>query len=70
MGQDRERRLAVGLVTIQTGLLLAYFAFPHRRDWLLPAPVEIAADGTIRPPEGPGLGPAPDLDALEEYRLA
>jgi L-alanine-DL-glutamate epimerase-like enolase superfamily enzyme len=41
---------------------------PARRDWLLPAPVEISADGTIRPPDGPGLGPAPDLDALEEYR--
>ena len=29
---------------------------PERRDWLLPAPVEIAADGTIAPPPGPGLG--------------
>jgi L-alanine-DL-glutamate epimerase-like enolase superfamily enzyme len=43
---------------------------PKRRDWLLPAPVEIAPDGTIRPPEGPGLGPPPDLDALEDYRVA
>ncbi len=41
-----------------------------RRDWLLPAPVEIAADGTIRPPAGPGLGVEPDLDALEPYRVA
>jgi D-galactarolactone cycloisomerase len=40
-----------------------------RRDWLLPAPVEIAADGTIRPPEGPGLGVEPDLDALDRYRV-
>ncbi len=39
-----------------------------RRDWLLPAPVEIAADGTIRPPDGPGLGVEPDLDALDRYR--
>lgn len=42
---------------------------PERRDWLLPAPVEIAADGTIAPPDGPGLGPPPDLDALEVYRV-
>jgi D-galactarolactone cycloisomerase len=41
-----------------------------RRDWLLPAPVEIAADGTIRPPAGPGLGVDPDLDALERHRVA
>lgn len=40
-----------------------------RRDWLLPAPVEIAADGTIRPPVGPGLGVEPDLDALDRYRI-
>jgi L-alanine-DL-glutamate epimerase-like enolase superfamily enzyme len=39
----------------------------ERRDWLLPAPVRIAADGTIRPPEGPGLGVEPDLDALDRY---
>ena len=43
---------------------------PARRDWLLPAPVEIAADGTIAPPDGPGLGAVPDLDALEPYRVA
>jgi L-alanine-DL-glutamate epimerase-like enolase superfamily enzyme len=41
----------------------------ERRDWLLPAPVEIAADGTIAPPPGPGLGVTPDLDALERYRI-
>jgi L-alanine-DL-glutamate epimerase-like enolase superfamily enzyme len=41
-----------------------------RRDWLLPAPIEIAADGTIAPPPGPGLGVVPDLDALERYRAA
>ena len=39
-----------------------------RRDWLLPQPVEIAADGTIAPPDGPGLGVEPDFDALERYR--
>ncbi len=40
------------------------------RDWLLPAPVEIAADGTIAPPAGPGLGVEPDFDALEQFRVA
>jgi D-galactarolactone cycloisomerase len=42
---------------------------PERRDWLLPAPVEIAGDGTVAPPAGPGLGVAPDFDALERYRI-
>ena len=42
---------------------------PERRDWLLPAALEVAADGTIAPPEGPGLGVVPDLDALERYRV-
>ncbi len=42
----------------------------ERRDWLLPSPLEIAADGTIAPPAGPGLGIEPDLDALERYRIA
>jgi L-alanine-DL-glutamate epimerase-like enolase superfamily enzyme len=42
----------------------------ERRDWLLPAPVEIDADGTVAPPDGPGLGVEPDLDALEQWRIA
>jgi D-galactarolactone cycloisomerase len=42
---------------------------PERRDWLLPGPVEIAADGTIAPPPGPGLGVTPDLEELEAYRV-
>jgi len=41
----------------------------ERRDWLLPVTLEIAADGTIRPPDGPGLGVVPDFDALEQYRV-
>jgi L-alanine-DL-glutamate epimerase-like enolase superfamily enzyme len=41
---------------------------PERRDWLLPTPLELAADGTIAPPPGPGLGVTPDFDALERYR--
>jgi L-alanine-DL-glutamate epimerase-like enolase superfamily enzyme len=40
-----------------------------RRDWLLPETVEIAADGTIAPPPGPGLGVQPDFDALERWRV-
>jgi D-galactarolactone cycloisomerase len=43
---------------------------PERRDWILPRPLGIAADGTIRPPEGPGLGVSLDLDALEPHRIA
>jgi len=43
---------------------------PERRDWLLAAPVEIAADGTIAPPDGPGLGLDVDLDRLEQWRVA
>lgn len=41
----------------------------ERRDWLLPQPIAIAADGTIAPPDGPGLGVVPDLDALEQGRV-
>jgi L-alanine-DL-glutamate epimerase-like enolase superfamily enzyme len=43
---------------------------PERRDFLLPATVEIAPDGTVAPPAGPGLGVTPDLDALEALRVA
>jgi D-galactarolactone cycloisomerase len=43
---------------------------PERRDWLLPAPLELAPDGTIAPPAGPGLGVVPDFDRLEEFRVA
>jgi L-alanine-DL-glutamate epimerase-like enolase superfamily enzyme len=42
----------------------------ERRDWLLPVTLEIAEDGTIGPPPGPGLGVVPDFDALEQYRIA
>ncbi|MGH3064890.1 MAG: mandelate racemase/muconate lactonizing enzyme family protein [Gaiellaceae bacterium] len=41
----------------------------ERRDWLLPVTVEIAPDGTIGPPDGPGLGVVPDFDSLEQYRI-
>jgi D-galactarolactone cycloisomerase len=42
----------------------------ERRDWLLPEPVEIAPDGSIAPPPGPGLGVVPDFDALQQWRVA
>jgi D-galactarolactone cycloisomerase len=42
----------------------------ERRDWLLPEPLRIAADGTIAPPPGPGLGVTPPLEAMERYRVA
>jgi L-alanine-DL-glutamate epimerase-like enolase superfamily enzyme len=42
---------------------------PERRDWLLPAVVEIREDGTVAPPPGPGLGVEPDFDALETFRI-
>lgn len=42
----------------------------ERREFLLPSPISIAADGTIRPPAGPGFGVTPDLDALESLRVA
>ncbi len=43
---------------------------PARRDWLLPFTTEVAADGTIAAPAGPGLGIEPDFDTLERYRVA
>jgi L-alanine-DL-glutamate epimerase-like enolase superfamily enzyme len=42
---------------------------PGRRDWLLGEPLEIAPDGTIRPPDGPGLGVELDFDRLERWRI-
>ena len=40
----------------------------ERRDWLLPAPLEVGADGTIAVPDDPGLGVVPDLERLEQWR--
>jgi D-galactarolactone cycloisomerase len=42
----------------------------ERRDWMLPFVLEIADDGTVSPPPGPGLGVEPDLDELEQWRIA
>jgi len=41
----------------------------ERRDWLLPVTLEVAPDGTVGPPDGPGLGVVPDWDVLERYRV-
>jgi L-alanine-DL-glutamate epimerase-like enolase superfamily enzyme len=43
---------------------------PDRRDWLVREPTHIAPDGTIAPPDGPGLGAEVDLDGLERWRVA
>ncbi len=45
---------------------------PARRDWLLGGGdvLAIAPDGTVGAPDAPGLGVAPDLDALEAHRVA
>ncbi|MET0817986.1 MAG: enolase C-terminal domain-like protein [Solirubrobacteraceae bacterium] len=45
---------------------------PSRRDWLLGGDdlLPIAPDGTVGPPDAPGLGVEPDLDALEAHRIA
>jgi D-galactarolactone cycloisomerase len=40
-----------------------------RRDWILPVTLDVAPDGTLAPPCGPGLGVVPDFDALEQYRI-
>jgi D-galactarolactone cycloisomerase len=42
---------------------------PERRDFPI-APLEVGSDGTLETPSGPGLGAEPDLDALEEWRVA
>jgi L-alanine-DL-glutamate epimerase-like enolase superfamily enzyme len=41
-----------------------------RRDFMLPAGIDIDRDGYVAAPAGPGLGVEPDLDALERWRVA
>ena len=43
---------------------------PARRDFMLPLQLEIGHDGCIAVPPGPGLGVEPDLEALDQYRVA
>jgi len=42
---------------------------PARRDYILPAPLEPDADGTLLLPDAPGLGVTLDWAALERYRF-
>ncbi len=42
---------------------------PARRDFILPAPLEPAADGTLTLPDAPGLGVTLDWTALQRYRF-
>jgi L-alanine-DL-glutamate epimerase-like enolase superfamily enzyme len=42
---------------------------PERRDFPLPAPVEVH-DGLLERPPGAGLGTEPDLEAIEPWRVA
>lgn len=43
---------------------------PARRDFMLPQQIEIDREGYVSVPGGPGLGPEPDLESLERYRVA
>ncbi len=42
---------------------------PERRDFPLPQPLAVGADGSITPPSKPGLGADLDLDAIERWRV-
>ena len=42
---------------------------PPRRDFMLPAPIEIDPEGFVSAPAGAGLGVEPDLDSLEKWRV-
>jgi len=57
------------IASIPNGLVLEFDQNPNAlRDELLKAPIHIGADGTIRPPERPGLGIELDRAAVERYR--
>jgi D-galactarolactone cycloisomerase len=66
----QERSPGAGSGTMPSTRIPTTGLSAQRRDWLLPSPVEIAADGTVAPPPGPGLGVVPDFDALEQWRVA
>jgi L-alanine-DL-glutamate epimerase-like enolase superfamily enzyme len=55
---------------IPNGLLLEWDQNPNAlRDELLKEPLRLEADGTVRPPERPGLGVEIDRAAIERYRI-
>ena len=56
---------------IPNGLLLEWDQNPNAlRDELLKEPLRLEKDGTVRPPERPGLGIELDSAAIERYRTA
>src|SRR5438105_11696354 len=56
---------------IPNGLLLEWDQNPNAlRDELLKEPLRLESDGTVRPPERPGLGIELDPAAIDRYRLA
>jgi L-alanine-DL-glutamate epimerase-like enolase superfamily enzyme len=42
---------------------------PARRDYILPQPIEVDAEGYVALPDGPGLGAAIDWPALDALRI-
>jgi L-alanine-DL-glutamate epimerase-like enolase superfamily enzyme len=55
---------------IPNGLLLEWDQNPNvLRDELLKEPLHLESDGTVRPPERPGLGIELDRAAVERYRI-
>ena len=58
-GRQPARRARLLDLPLRRGAVRSASWPASRRDWLLPAPVEIAADGTIRPPAGRGWESSP-----------
>ena len=55
---------------VPNGLVLEWDQNPNAiRDELLKEPLKLEADGTVRPPERPGLGIELDPKAVERYRV-
>jgi L-alanine-DL-glutamate epimerase-like enolase superfamily enzyme len=55
---------------IPNGLLLEWDQNPNAlRDELLKEPLRLEPDGTLRPPERPGLGIELDPGVVERYRI-
>ena len=75
IGFEIARQLAEQGITVLAGARsdkkaqAAGAAFAKIGVTAVPVVLDIAADGTIAPPPGPGLGVVPDFDALERYRI-